>query len=414
MAINAFMEEEFDNAVFSIDFQIKSEMESKGKSYILNVEEESYIEYFYQKFYLNPLKILSETEEFSEPLTVTESHYNSRTGSSYERDVYKFKIKYKFEGTPFLFRLKPNTFAMTTYKIDVFDNQVMFTFNLDKKDPDEFKKLKSQCYNNAFANISYINLEVEKHNKSLKGRISSLFHRIKEEYLKENSFFEAINLKVTPETKTIFSVPTVKKKIIPEPEVKQNKKYTSEPTMSMEIYFDILDVIYQAGKKMERKPSLYKDKNEEGLRDQFLFILEDRYEKTTATGETFNKGGKTDILLKYAKDSTNLFIAECKFWRGKSEFHEAINQLFDRYLTWRDSKVALLIFVDNKDFTKIIELIPNDVKSHPYFKKENGQRGESSFSYIFQLPADLDKEVYLEIILFHFRIEEQLTSQPIS
>ena len=34
-------------------------------------------------------------------------------------------------------------------------------------------------------------------------------------------------------------------------------------------------------------------------------ILKDRYERTTATGETFNKCGKTDILLKYSKDSTN-------------------------------------------------------------------------------------------------------------
>lgn len=386
MSIKAFFEDEFDNKVFSIDYQIKSEMESKGKSYILNVDEESYIEYFYQKFYLTPLKILTETEEFSEPLTVTENHYNSRSSNSYERDIYKFTIKYKFEGTPFLFRLRPNTFVSTTYKIDVNENQVMFSFNLDKKDPVEFKKLKLKCSNNAFANIGNINSEVEKHNKSLK----------------ENSFFEAINLKVTPDTKTIFSVPTVKKKIIPQPEVKQNKKYTSEPTMSMEIYFDILDVIYNSGKKMERKPSLYKDKDEEGLRDQFLFILEDRYESTTATGETFNKSGKTDILLKYAKDSTNLFIAECKFWKGKSEFHKAINQLFERYLTWRDSKVALLIFVDNVDFTKIINSIPNDAKSHPYFVKENGQRGETSFSYIFHLPSDINKEVYLEIILFHF------------
>lgn len=402
MSIKAFMQEEFDTYVFSVDYQIKSEMESKGKSYILNVDEESYTEYFYQKYYLNPLKIFQESEEFNEPLTITENHYNSRTGRNFERDVYKFSIKYKFEGSTLLFRLKPNTFVMTTYEIDVIDSQVMYSFKLDKKDPVEFKNLKTQCYNNAFANIQNINIEAEKHNKSLKGRIKSIFHRIKEEYQKENSFFEAINLKVTPESKSIFSVPTIKKKVIPEPELKENKKYTSEPTMNMEIYNDIIDVIYTSGKKMERKPSLYKDKDEEGLRDQFLFILEDRYERTTATGETFNKSGKTDILLKYSKDSTNLFIAECKFWKGKSEYHKAINQLFERYLTWRDSKVALLLFVSNKEFTKIVESINDDTKSHPYFIREKGQRGETSFSYIFHLPTDNHKEVYLEVILFHF------------
>lgn len=402
MEIKAFLEEEWDNAVFSIDYQIKSEMDSEEKSYILNVDEQIYIDYFYNKYYFIPLKIFPETEEFREPLTIVENYYNKEMGRSYERDVYKFTIKYKFEGTAFLFRLKPNRFVNTTYEIDVNENQVMFSFKLYKKDPDEFNRVKTECYNKAFANIQNINSEVEKHNKSLRGRIANIFHNIKEEYLKENSFFEAINLKVKPESKAIFSVPTVKKKVIPQPEISNNKKYTSEPSMSMEIYLDILEVIYSSGKKMERKPSLYKDKDEEGLRDQFLFILEDRYESTTATGETFNKSGKTDILLKYTKDSTNLFIAECKFWKGKSEFHKAINQLFDRYLTWRDSKVALLIFVDNKDFSKVIKSIPIDTKSHSYYVRENGKRGETSFSYIFHLPIDNNKEVFLEIILFHF------------
>ncbi len=100
MPIKSFLENEFDNFVFSVDYQIKSEMESKGKSYILNVDEEKYIEYFYQKFCLIPLKIYLETEEYDEPLTITETHIDSRYGSEYERDVYKFTIKYRFEGSP--------------------------------------------------------------------------------------------------------------------------------------------------------------------------------------------------------------------------------------------------------------------------------------------------------------------------
>ena len=34
----------------------------------------------------------------------------------------------------------------------------------------------------------------------------------------------------------------------------------------------------------------------------------------------FNKKGKTDILLKY-EDGTNLFVGECKWWKGVGEFH---------------------------------------------------------------------------------------------
>ena len=172
--------------------------------------------------------------------------------------------------------------------------------------------------------------------------------------------------------------------------------------MSRVMYADIINVIYNAGKSMEKKPALYLSKDEEGLRDQFLFILETRYEGTTATGETFNKKGKTDIILKYSADNTNLFVAECKFWKGGSEFHEAINQLFDRYLTWRDSKAALILFVRNKDFTKVLETVRTESTKHKYFKKSNGENGESSFSFLFKLPSDEDKTVFLEVILFHF------------
>jgi len=71
--------------------------------------------------------------------------------------------------------------------------------------------------------------------------------------------------------------------------------------MSTEMYNDVLKVIYDSGKNMEKKTALYKGKDEEGLRDQFLFVLETRYEGTTATGETFNRSGKNRHNSKICK-----------------------------------------------------------------------------------------------------------------
>jgi hypothetical protein len=161
-------------------------------------------------------------------------------------------------------------------------------------------------------------------------------------------------------------------------------------------------VIYDSGKNMEKKPALYINKDEEGLRDQFLFVLETRYVGTTATGETFNRNGKTDIILKFADDGSNLFVAECKFWHGATEFQKAISQLFDRYLTWRDSKVALILFVQNQNFTNTIDTMLDEATKHPYFKKFIGKRGDSSFSYLFHLSQDNEKNVQLEIMAFHY------------
>jgi len=226
---------------------------------------------------------------------------------------------------------------------------------------------------------------------------------MKQNVLSENSFFEKLNLNIETLTDKIFKVPLIEKKKIPEPIVDQKsaKKYTENPTLPDEFYNDILDVIYTFFKSVEKKPSTYHTKDEESLRDYVLPTLETRYNNATVTGETFNKRGKTDILVRY-KDGTNLFVAECKFWKGEAILHETINQLFDRYLTWRDSKVAIIFFVTNKEFSKVLATIQDSIKKHPYFFRENGVRGESSFSYIFHFPTDKGKYVFTEIMAFHF------------
>ncbi|UBF28144.1 hypothetical protein K9N68_09790 [Kovacikia minuta CCNUW1] len=64
---------------------------------------------------------------------------------------------------------------------------------------------------------------------------------------------------------------------------------------------------------MERDPETFKTIQEESLRTHFLVQLNADY-KGQATGETFNSKGKTDILLHVRGE--NIFIAECKFWKG--------------------------------------------------------------------------------------------------
>jgi len=168
-----------------------------------------------------------------------------------------------------------------------------------------------------------------------------------------------------------------------------------------EVYRDIITTLSAYGKDLEKKPKVYCGQDEEGLRDHFLTNLTGRYEKTTATGETFNKEGKTDILLKDDKGN-NLFIAECKWWTGAVGFHSTINQLFDNYITWRDTKVAIIFFVDNKDFSNVLGQIEVEAKRHLYYLHFISISDNSNFKFIFRQKDDANNKVQVEIMFFHF------------
>lgn len=138
-------------------------------------------------------------------------------------------------------------------------------------------------------------------------------------------------------------------------------------------------------------------KDEETLRDHILLYLTPRFEGTS-TGETFNKSGKTDILLRF--EASNVFIAECKSWSGAKGLLTAIDQLLS-YLTWRDSKAALVLFVRNKDFSAVLETIKEVVPTHSQFVRHVRDVDESWFEYRLGLPGDPGREVWLSILAFH-------------
>jgi hypothetical protein len=162
-------------------------------------------------------------------------------------------------------------------------------------------------------------------------------------------------------------------------------------SISEKAYYQILDKIFNYGQNLEKYKDLYDKFDEEGFRNFFLPYLNSISTKYTATGETFNKIGKTDILIQDEK-GVNVFIAECKVWKGEGEIADAINQLLERYVTWRDEKVALIFFNKTvKKFSDIVEKAIASLKTHKNFKKFIGQRNDTSFSFLFTNPDDKDK-----------------------
>ena len=193
----------------------------------------------------------------------------------------------------------------------------------------------------------------------------------------------------------MVSTPEKQKKIFIEPKIKENN--ILEPIISQKDYNFILKLIHDGGKVFERHPETYNNDDEESLRNHLIFILTTHFEGSV-TGETFNKSGKTDILLRY--DNTNVFVAECKFWKGIKSFYDAIDQLLS-YLTWRDSKTALILFVKNKEITPVIEKITNKTKNHKNYIKSDEHTSESWLNYTFHLNGDKNRKLKLAVLIFH-------------
>lgn len=171
--------------------------------------------------------------------------------------------------------------------------------------------------------------------------------------------------------------------------------------ISEKAYFQILDKIVVYGQNLEKYKDLYDKFDEEGFRNFFLPYLNSISTNHTATGETFNKIGKTDILIQDTQGQ-NVFIAECKLWKGEGEIEGAINQLLERYVTWRDEKVAVIIFDKNvKKFSEILVKGVEAFKKHKNYHSYIGQRAATSFSFIFTNPEDHLRTIKVELIFFN-------------
>jgi hypothetical protein len=170
-----------------------------------------------------------------------------------------------------------------------------------------------------------------------------------------------------------------------------------DPTLDNETYQNILGIIHTLGVAMERHPSTYAGKHEQHLRDILLATLCTLY--PSSTGETFNNKGRTDILVRH--QGSNVFVAECKFWSGLKVFHATIDQLLG-YLTWRDSKAAVINFVQETSIAPILEVIATGTPRHPCFLQLESKQGESWLQYEFKLPTDPGRHVHLTVLTFHF------------
>lgn len=379
-------------------------IESENDDYLLNVNEQDYISYKVSEAYVEPLEIhedqiYASSSEQMIPAEYFPRSFDVRSGQSYKKDVIKFHMP--FSGNSELLLCRPSSGIRWSMQIEISGSEFCFEIINFSDDVESIKREKDSNIQSIMQQLGNVVSEVDRYNFFIEAQIKQAFESRKKRILKKSGILASLGvpIKKSHDVPSTFSVPAPqkRKKVSVSRPIVKDAGYKPEPSLDDSAYNDILKLIHDVGKEFERLPSLYAGKEEEHLRDHFLMMLEPNFQGS-ATGETFNKTGKTDILLRY--EASNIFIAECKFWRGRKAFLETITQLLG-YLTWRDSKAAVVIFVPNKDFSSVIETAKETVEQHPNYIGFKGTNDETWFNYTFHINDDRNRLVKLAVMLYH-------------
>lgn len=384
--------------------QMKNEVHSAQRDYLLNTNETQYLEYLVGLFRIETVAInfdglFASTREEMIPAERFPNafEYNIERGRRYPKQVITYHLP--ISGNPDLLRCKPSSRILWTTEVRLDQGAICFDVVNWRDDVDGIKRDSEQITSNIRQQAGNVASEIAGFNNRLEAEAARIVQTRKAELLKQANLLGSLGvpIKKAEHVPSTFAVPLAKKSLVITKPGASVGSFKPEPTLNPALYQDILGIISDAGVEMERDPSIYSDKDEETLRDHFLMVLSPHFQSTT--GETFNKKGKTDILIRHEKE--NVFVAECKFWSGIKTFHKTIDQLLG-YLTWRDSKAAVMSFVRNKELTPVLEAIEKETPSHGCFVKYQGKKKDGWFMFEFHLPGDPGRSVQLAVLVFHF------------
>ena len=383
--------------------ELKKEVERYDSNYILNVSEEDFCQYLVSKYSLKPPKIYEDKIYVYSQKEVDVDVSRDSMRPIFVKGV-QIIIAVPFEGDGELFQYRPSGFTFNPPRGEVVGKEIHLIYEMVEHNAERLKQECQQELNEIKEYLEWVERDVNAFNGSLDQFVRQLISQRKKKLLDDLRLVSSLGIPIKPreDMPTTYTIPSIRKKPKFEPPRVSGETFKPEPALALEEYENILEMIYNMALIMERSPRTFSKLREEEIRDHFLMMLNAHYEGQ-ATGETFNYGGKTDILIRV--EDKNVFIAECKFWKGEKKLVEAIDQLLG-YTSWRDTKTAILLFNKNQNFSSVLAKIDPTVKSHVCYKrdwslKSDKLKSETIFTYVFHQPEDVNREIILTIMAFN-------------
>ncbi|QOV40141.1 hypothetical protein IM697_18105 [Streptomyces ferrugineus] len=307
-----------------------------------------------------------------------------------------------YTGDRAIFALQPNPHMEPGPQGTVTDTEVRLAWTGQSTDHEFVRRALDERISEITKCLGWARANVNGYNAQIEQVIPQRVHARKQALLASRNLEASLGFPIRKRTDAkTYEVPLVRKKIKTESaESSTDPSFKPEHVLADADYEEALRVLKNARNQLERSPSLAGKLDEEEIRDVLLLALNSQFEGTAA-GEVFNFKGKTDILIRV--EDRHVFIGECKFWKGPKTITDTLNQLLG-YLTWRDTKAAVLLFVREKAFSEIVSKALGKLEEHPNFKRR-GSTNEfgTRHDFVFHVDGDPSREVKLAFLPFHLR-----------
>jgi hypothetical protein len=308
----------------------------------------------------------------------------------------KIKLHIPFTGDASFFHLQPmqSPLIETTWDLDGAALLVPLTAN--KSQPETVQRDKDSLIRQINDGLSNVRRDVASYFTQLPQLVKTKVEWRKAQTAAHNQFVKQVSnvipIRRRNDGAEQIIIPVARKPVPVLPPTK-----ASEPLIEMAAYDEILLTINKMVSVFERSPKVFRDMEEEDLRTILLVGLNGLYEGA-ATGETFNGCGKSDILIR--QNDRNAFIAECLIWGGEKHLLKKMDDQLFQYATWRDSKLALLVFNRNKGFTDVVRKVKAAIEGHAQRVRTLTYAHESGARYVFRRADDTEKEFTLTALAF--------------
>lgn len=331
-----------------------------------------------------PTEVIKQAQEFGEMRSLR---------------VTRTTVHIPFVGDPQVLRVPPVSHALPKHMTEVRDNEVLLHVDDHGASAEDMTKgveARLRALEQALENARE---EINAHNERLTAELTSLVTKRRGEVSEVRQRHAAIGFPLKPRADAQeFAVPIRRRPVAlrKPPPSSTSRGVTPEPFLADADYEAALGVLVNMRNAFERNPTTSVRLGEEAIRDVLLISLNAQFEGKAA-GEVFNGAGKTDILIR--DGDRNVFIGECKIWEGPKTVTEMLDQLLS-YLTWRDTKAALLLFIRNVDVTAVIGKAVAQVKAHPNHVRADGSSTDERHDFVVHANGDPERLIRVALLPF--------------